>query len=69
MVSASPYRKIFNLFAFAVLAFAIYINFCRPDDAIWQPKNAVNTQLVNSTAQAKPLATAENNKTKQGKVN
>jgi hypothetical protein len=28
----NPYRKLFNLFAFSLLAFAIYLNFIHTDD-------------------------------------
>jgi hypothetical protein len=41
---ANPYRKLFNLFAFSVLAFAVYLNFFRTDDDLSSPKQNTTSQ-------------------------
>ncbi len=42
----NPYRKLFNLFAFSLLAFAIYLNFIHKDD---EDNSANVTTKTNTT--------------------
>ena len=44
----NPYRKLFNLFAFSLLAFAIYLNFIHKDDE----ENTVSTKTTATYVQA-----------------
>lgn len=50
----SPSRKIFNLFAFSLLAFAIYLNFIHNDEAenVNIKKSAANVRVPNRAEQA-----------------
>ena len=56
---ANPYRKLFNLFAFSVLAFAVYLNFFRTDDDLSSPKPSTAPQSV-AVAKSKSIAANSN---------
>ena len=63
---ANPYRKLFNLFAFSVLAFAVYLNFFRTDDDLGSPKsNAAPYHQTVSVAKSKSIV--DNNKSSSPK--
>jgi hypothetical protein len=58
----NPYRRLFNLFAFSVLALAVYINFLYKEDEPASPKKVNSTyQQATMVSKSKPLA-LENNK-------
>ncbi len=65
---SNRYRKLFNLFAFSVLAFAIYLNFFNTDDDQPSPKSkAINSQQVTTVGKSKSLVALENSKTSLAK--
>jgi hypothetical protein len=65
----SPYRKLFNIFAFSLLAFAIYLNFIHTDDGEnVDAKNAV-TYVQAASNQIKQPVAIENAKTLRIKKN
>jgi hypothetical protein len=62
----NPYRKLFNLFAFSLLAFAIYLNFFHKDDdenVASAKKTATYVQAASS--QPKQAVAIENAKANQ----
>jgi hypothetical protein len=63
----NPYRKLFNLFAFSLLAFAVYINFFRSDNNEL-PERKIPFGQANISSQQKPLLSAETNKMPLAKV-
>jgi hypothetical protein len=63
----NPYRKLFNLFAFSLLAFAVYINFFRGDNN-QLPERKIPFGQANISSQQKPLLTSDANKMPLAKV-
>ena len=69
----NPYRKLFNLFAFSLLAFAIYLNFFHTDEddsSVTTKKTPTYVQAA--SAQPKQAVAIENTKasvTKEEKKN
>ena len=61
----NPYRKLFNLFAFSLLAFAIYLNFFHKDDDenVGTAKKNTATYVQAASAQPKQPVAIENAKT------
>jgi hypothetical protein len=64
----NPYRKLFNLFAFSLLSFAIYINFLRTDNNQLPDKAAVSYGHANTSTQQKSLSANDANKVPLAKV-
>jgi hypothetical protein len=65
---ANKYRKLFNLFAFSVLALAIYLNFFSSDDDTPSQKNKNISYQQNLTVpKAKSLVASEAIKTSLAK--
>jgi hypothetical protein len=53
----NPYRRLFNLFAFSVLALALYINFVRKEDEpSSQGKAHSSYQQAKTDSKSKPIA-------------
>jgi hypothetical protein len=63
----NPYRKLFNLFAFSLLAFAVYINFFR-SDSNQLPERKIPFGQVNISSQQKSLLTSDAGKMPLAKV-
>jgi hypothetical protein len=63
----NPYRKLFNLFAFSLLAFAVYINFFRSDNN-QLPERKIPFGQANISSQQKSLLTSDANKMPLAKV-
>jgi hypothetical protein len=58
----APYRKLFNLFAFSILALAVYINFLHKEEEPASIKKVNSTyQQATMVSKSKPVA-MENNK-------
>jgi hypothetical protein len=61
----NPYRRLFNLFAFSLLAFSIYLNFIHKDEDE-SAENAVTKSNINyvqaASAQPKQPVAVENAK-------
>jgi hypothetical protein len=65
---ANPYRKLFNLFAFSVLAFAIYLNFFKTEEDPLSPKNnTTNYEQATTVPKSKSIVALENSKTSLAK--
>jgi hypothetical protein len=64
----NPYRKLFNLFAFSLLAFAVYLNFFRTDDNQLPVKNTIPSGQTSASAQHKSSLTTDANKLSLAKV-
>ncbi|HEX4374156.1 MAG TPA: hypothetical protein VHZ50_12720 [Puia sp.] len=62
----NPYRKLFNLFAFSLLAFAVYINFFRSDSQL--PERKIPFGQANISSQQKSLLTSDASKLPLAKV-
>ncbi len=63
----NPYRKLFNLFAFSLLAFAVYLNFFRTDNQL--PEKSTNAYgQAKTSVQQKSLLTDDVNKMPLAKV-
>ncbi|MBS1917974.1 MAG: hypothetical protein JST87_17020 [Bacteroidetes bacterium] len=63
---ANPYRRLFNLFAFSVLAFAVYLNFFRTDDDLSSPRS--NTAPQQSVTVTKSKSIAQNSQSDKSSV-
>jgi hypothetical protein len=63
----NPYRKLFNLFAISLLAFAVYLNFFRTDTQLQDKFNNSYGQTKTSAGQ-KSLLTGDVNKMPLAKV-
>jgi hypothetical protein len=64
----NPYRKLFNLFAFSLLAFAVYLNFFRTETNQLPEKTATPYEQVSSSNQQKSLLASDANKLPLAKV-
>jgi hypothetical protein len=64
----NPYRKLFNLFAFSLLSFAIYLNFLRTDNNQLPEKTTITFGHANSSTQQKALSANDANKAPLAKV-
>jgi hypothetical protein len=64
----NPYRKLFNLFAFSLLAFAVYLNFFRSDNDPLSVKSTVSYGQPNASSQHKPVFTTEDSKQPLAKI-
>ena len=63
----NSYRKLFNLFAFSLLSFAVYINFFRGDNN-QLPERKIPYGKANTSVQQKSLVASEANKIPLAKV-
>jgi hypothetical protein len=65
----SPYRKLFNIFAFSLLAFAIYLNFIHTDEGenVNAKNSATYVQAVSN--HPKPPVAVENTSPSKVKKN
>jgi hypothetical protein len=57
----NPYRKLFNLFAFSLLAFAVYLNFFRTESNPL-PESKIPAGQINVSAQQKTLPATDGTK-------
>jgi hypothetical protein len=65
---ANPYRKLFNLFAFSVLAFAVYLNFFNGDDELPAQKKApLNIEQAYSSPKPKTAIALQKSKSAEQK--
>jgi hypothetical protein len=63
----NPYRKLFNLFAFSLLAFAVYLNFFRTDNQL--PEKSTNSyEQAKTSVQQKSLLSNDVSKMPLAKV-
>jgi len=65
----NPYRKLFNLFAFSLLAFAIYLNFIHTDDDDNVNTKSTATYVQAVSNQPKQAVAIENTKPSRVKKN
>jgi hypothetical protein len=65
----NPYRKLFNLFAFSLLAFAIYLNFIHTDEEDNVSTRKTATYVQAASAQPKQAVAIENTKPSRVKKN
>jgi hypothetical protein len=63
----NPYRKLFNLFAFSLLSFAVYLNFFHSDENQLPEKN-ISYEQAARPSQQKSLQSADASKTPLAKV-
>lgn len=65
----NPYRKLFNLFAFSLLAFAIYLNFIHTDDDDNLNTKKTATYVQAASSQPKQAVAVEQTKPSRVKKN
>jgi hypothetical protein len=63
----NPYRKLFNLFAISLLAFAVYLNFFRTESNPLPERSAIPYRNVSISAPQKSLIAVDGNKVSMAK--